>query len=164
MRVKEIMSHPVVTCPATATLDQAARLMWEFDCGIVPVVNEDGRLEGVVTDRDICMAAYTQGLPLSAIPVSTPMARTVVAIHTDDLIEQAEELMRAYQIHRLPVLDGEDRPAGLVSMNDLARLAARAHRSAVDRELVRTLAAICQPRAQAVPAARPAAAEPAMVG
>jgi hypothetical protein len=62
------------------------------------------------------------------------------------------------------VLDGEDRPAGLVSMNDLARLAARAHRSAVDRELVRTLAAICQPRAQAVPAARPAAAEPAMVG
>jgi hypothetical protein len=49
-------------------------------------------------------------------------------------------------------------------MNDLARLAARAHRSAVDRELVRTLAAICQPRAQAVPAARPAAAEPAMVG
>jgi CBS domain-containing protein len=156
MRVKEIMSHPVVTCPMTATLDQAARLMWEFDCGVIPVINEDGRLAGVVTDRDICMAAYTQGLPLNAIPVTTAMAGNVVSIHADDLIERAEELMRDHQVHRLPVLDTEDRPAGLVSMNDLARLAARAHKSAVDRELVRTLAAVCQPRGQAVPVARPA--------
>jgi CBS domain-containing protein len=157
MRIKEIMSHPVVTCPTASTLDQAARLMWEFDCGIVPVINEDGRLAGVVTDRDICMAAYTQGRPLDAIPVSTAMARSVVAIHTDDLVERAEELMRDHQVHRLPVLDAESRPAGLVSMNDLARLAARARKSGVDREFVRTLAAVCQPRAQGTPLARPQA-------
>ena len=57
MHVSELMSHPVVMCPADATLDQAARLMWEFDCGTIPVQDTDGRLVGIVTDRDICMAA-----------------------------------------------------------------------------------------------------------
>ena len=80
MQIKDIMSHPVVSCPADSTLDQAARLMWEFDCGIVPVIGDDGRLVGVVTDRDICMAAYTQGKTLSAIPVGTAVAPQVVAI------------------------------------------------------------------------------------
>ena len=146
MQIKEIMTQPVVTCPVETTLDQAARLMWEFDCGIIPVTGADGRLTGVVTDRDICMAAYTQGAPLSAIPVSTAMAKQVVAVHGEELIEQAEHLMRESQVRRLPVLDGENRPVGIVSMNDLARLAARAHKRVVDHELVQTLAAVCKPR------------------
>src|SRR5262245_51459466 len=54
MQIKDIMSTPAVTCPADATLDQAARAMWDSDCGILPVVFDDGRLAGVVTDRDIC--------------------------------------------------------------------------------------------------------------
>jgi CBS-domain-containing membrane protein len=56
--------------------------------------------------------------------------------------------MREHQIRRLPVLDAENRLVGVVSMNDLARLASRARKSAVDRELVQTLAAICAPRAR----------------
>jgi CBS domain-containing protein len=146
MRIKELMSQPAVTCPETATLDQAARLMWEYDCGVVPVVNDEGRLAGVVTDRDICMAAYTQGKALSAIPVTTAMARQVVASHADDDVASAEALMRDNQIHRVPVLDGEARVEGVLSLNDLARAAAKAKKSAVDRELVQTLGAICQPR------------------
>jgi CBS domain-containing protein len=162
MHIKDIMSHPVVTCRTTDCVDKAARLMWEFDCGIVPVVDDDGRLAGVVTDRDICMAAYTQGQPLSTIPITGAMATRVVALHADDLIERVEELMRENQVRRLPVVDGDGRPVGLVSMNDLARLAARAKKSGVDRELVRTLAAVCQPRGRSVvpseqaPIARPA--------
>jgi CBS domain-containing protein len=147
MNIKEVMSHPVVTCSSASTLDHAARLMWEFDCGIVPVIDDAGKLAGVVTDRDVCMAAYTQGKALSAIPVSTAMATQVVSIHANDLVEQAEQIMRTSQIRRLPVLDDDRRPIGLVSMNDLARLAARARKSAVDRELVQTMAAVCQPRA-----------------
>ena len=146
MQIKAIMSHPVVTCPTDSTLDQAARLMWEFDCGIVPVIGEDGRLVGIVTDRDICMAAYTQGRALDAIPVGTAMATPVVAVHTQELIEQAEHLMRERQIRRLPVLDDDNHPVGMVSMNDLTRLAARVHKSAVNRELVETLAAVGKPR------------------
>jgi CBS domain-containing protein len=163
MKIKDIMSHPVVTCPTSDTLDNAARLMWEFDCGLIPVVNDDGRLAGVLTDRDICMAAYTQGRPLRTIPVASAMAKQVVAIHADDSVETAEGVMRDNQIRRLPVVDQAGRPAGVVSMNDLARLAAHAKRSDVDRELVQTLAAICQPRARASAPAGTAAALPALV-
>jgi CBS domain-containing protein len=157
MQIKDVMSHPVVTCAADSTLDHAARLMWEFDCGVIPVVDDDGRLAGVVTDRDICMAAYTQGRPLDAIPVSTAMAKQVVAGHGNDSVESIEALMRTSQVRRVPILDGEDRITGLVSMNDLARLASRAHRPAVDRELVKTMAAVCEPREHT------AVSKPAMV-
>lgn len=153
MKIKDVMSHPVVTCPTTATLDNAARLMWEFDCGVVPVVDDKGRVAGVVTDRDICMAAYTQGKPLHSIPVTSVMSRQVVAVHAGESVETAEHLMSENQIRRLPVLDGDSQMVGLVSMNDLARLAARAKRTAVDRELVSTLAAVCEPRPHAM--ARP---------
>lgn len=147
MHVKDIMTHPVITAPVASTLDAAARLMWEFDCGIIPIVGDDGRLAGVITDRDICMAAYTQGKPLAQIPVRSAMAGEIRACHTDDAIETVEHLARDNQIRRIPVLDADNRPVGIVSMNDLARLAARAKKSGVDREIVQTMAAICQPRA-----------------
>ena len=149
MQIKEIMTHPVVSCPVSATTDNAARLMWEFDCGIVPVVDDDGRLAGVITDRDICMAAYTQGVGLAAIPVASAMAQQVVAAHLEDTVDSVESLMRTSQIRRVPILDRDNRVAGIVAMNDLARLAARAHRNAVDRELIKTMAAVCQPRSNA---------------
>ncbi len=157
MQIKDIMSHPAMTCSPAAMADEAARLMWDNDCGIVPVVDDDGRLSGAITDRDICMAAYTQGMPLSAIPVTSAMATDVVAAHIDDSIESVESLMRTSQIRRVPILDRNDRVAGIVSLNDLARLAARTHRNGVDRELVKTIASVCQPRSRA------AVAQPALV-
>ena len=154
MRVKDLMSHPLVTCPTRSTLDQAARLMWEFDCGIVPVINDEGRLDGVVTDRDICMAAYTQGLPLHAIPVTTAMARQVVAAHAQDSVASAEALMREYQVRRLPVLDAEGRPIGLLALNDLARAAAHGRKGGVEHDFTSTMAAVCEPRRAPAPAGR----------
>jgi CBS domain-containing protein len=146
MRINEIMSQPVVTAPTKCTLDAAARLMWEFDCGIVPVVGDDGCLAGVITDRDICMAAYTQDRPLSAIPVTSAMTKRVFSLHGNDAIETAEQMMRDNQIRRVPVLDADHRPVGLVAMNDIARLTAPATKKAADRELVETLAAIGRSR------------------
>lgn len=151
MRIKELMSHPAMTCPVTATLNHVARLMWESDCGMVPVVNDEGQLAGVVTDRDICMAAYTQGKPLNAIPVTTAMARQAIASHANDDIESAEALMADNQIRRLPVLDDNGRIEGVISMNDLTRAVAHAKKGTTDRELVQTMAAICEPRAHLQP-------------
>ena len=146
MHVKEIMTHPVITCPSNTTLDLAAGLMWEHDCGAIPVVDTEGRLAGIVTDRDICMAAYIQGTLLKSIAVSSAMAKHVLACHPDDSIDTAEELMRDGRIRRVPVIDNDGRPVGIVAMNDLARLAAHAKKSGVDREIVQTLAAVCAPR------------------
>jgi CBS domain-containing protein len=149
MKTQDAMSHPLITAPASSTTDVVARLMWEFDCGIVPIVSDDdGRLVGVITDRDICMAAYTQGKPLSLIAVSSAMAKEIVACHAADPIESAERLMRENRVRRMPVLDQEDHPVGLISMNDIARVAAHAKKSGFNRELVETLATVCQPRAE----------------
>jgi CBS domain-containing protein len=152
MHIQDVMTHPVVTCPVDSSADIPARLMWEFDCGVIPLVDGDGRLAGIVTDRDLCMAAYTQDKPLSAIQVASAMAKDVVRCHPGDAIETVEAVMRDNQIRRVPVVDTDGRPVGLIAMNDLARLASKAKKSGVDREVVRTLAAVCQPRGHAVPA------------
>jgi signal-transduction protein with cAMP-binding, CBS, and nucleotidyltransferase domain len=89
MQIKDIMSHPPVIAPPSSTADEVARLMWEFDCGMVPIIGDDGRLAGVITDRDICMAAYTQGRPLAQIGIASAMAKTPVACHDSDAIETA---------------------------------------------------------------------------
>jgi CBS domain-containing protein len=146
MHIKDLMSHPAVTCAAGDHLDVPARLMWEYDCGVIPVVDDDGRLCGVVTDRDICMAAYTKGQPLHAIPVETAMAAQVLICHPDDAVEHAEQLMRNGQVRRIPVVDANGRLEGIVSVNDIARATARGRKSTLDRELTATMAAICEPR------------------
>ena len=146
MRVREIMSSPVVTCPEGSRLNDVARAMWERDCGSIPVVDTDGRLRGIVTDRDICMAAYTQGKPIQEIPVTSVMATHVLVCHVDDSLEMAEQLMREGQVRRIPVIDNDGRPAGIVSLNDVTRAAADQRRSNVDREVVETMAAVGEPR------------------
>ncbi len=165
MRVREIMSSPVVTCPEDARLNDVARAMWERDCGSIPIVDRDGRLRGILTDRDICMAAYTQGRPIQEIPVSAVMASHVLVCHVDDSLEMAGQLMREGQVRRIPVIDNDGRPAGIVSVNDVTRAAADQRRSNVDREVVETMAAVGEPRftprragqpqTQTTPASRP---------
>lgn len=147
MSINEVMSQPLVTAPTMCTVDAVARLMWEFDCGIVPIVSDDGRLAGVITDRDICLAAYTQDKPLSAILVTSAMTKQIFSVRSDDAIETAERVMRENQVRRVLVIDAERRPVGILAMNDIARLAAPAGESGVDRELVETLASIGRPRA-----------------
>ena len=156
MRTSEVMSKPAVICPTSCSINEAARLMWEFDCGVIPVVDDEGRLAGMVTDRDICMAAYTQGKPLAEIPVTVAMARDVGAIHENDPVEAVEHVMQDNQVRRVPVLDGERRPVGIVSLNDLARRAAHSKKHGVDHEIVATLAAVSEPRQREQAAVRPA--------
>jgi CBS domain-containing protein len=146
--IKELMTRPAVTCPNDSTLEHAAWLMWEFDCGMIPVVDAEGRAVGVITDRDVCMAAYTQGRALRDIPVATSMAHHVIAIHADESVETAEHLMADNQVRRLPVIDGDGKVVGVVSLNDLARLAGEFRRIGLDREFVATVAAVSRSRSQ----------------
>ncbi len=121
MTIKDLMTRPAVTCPNNTTLEHAGWLMWEFDCGVIPVVDDVGRAVGIVTDRDICMAAYTQGKALRDIHVTTAMAHHVIAIHADESVETAEHLMADNQIRRLPVVNNDGTVIGVVSLNDVAR-------------------------------------------
>lgn len=150
MRIREVMTHPAVTCPANVNLDAAARLMWEYDCGVIPIVDDTGQLAGIITDRDICMAGYTQGRPLASIPVTAAMSPRVFSVRAEDALETAEDVMRANQVRRVPVIDAEGRPVGMLAMNDLARLAARTKKGSLDRSVIETLAAVGQPRGPAL--------------
>lgn len=153
MKVEQLMTCDVKVCLDTDTLNCAAQLMWEFDCGCIPVIhaNGDGHVVGIVTDRDVAMAAYTQGKQLWAIPVTSAMAHNVIACHTADDVSQAEVLMRDNRLRRLPVLDQHERLAGIISLSDLAQEAQR--ETAADRRtevteqgVAETLASVCQPR------------------
>lgn len=157
MRVSQLMSQPPITCSLSSTLNQAAQLMWEHDCGAVPVVDDEGRVAGIVTDRDICMAAYTRGESLSVIPVAVAMAKSVVCCHPDDDVASAESIMGEQQVRRLPVVDAENHPLGLLSLSDLAQEIARPRSLAAGtpREFLAMVGAITRPRT-AEGAAQPA--------
>jgi predicted transcriptional regulator len=106
---------------------------------------------GILTDRDICLAALAKEQPLHLIPVAAVMARQVFSCRTEDVVESAERLMRDQHIRRVPITDDSGRPVGVLAVDDLARMAAQAKKSGVDRELVQTLAAICRPTPHASP-------------
>jgi len=148
MRAKELMTTPMYTCGVHDSAAAAAQIMWDRDCGAVPVVDDDGRVAGVVTDRDICMAAYLRGLPLYSIPVESVMSGDVCTCRPDDDLSAIERRMSERQVRRLPVVDTDGVPVGMLSIGDLALGLQRAGdipKKPV-QELVGTVAAICQPR------------------
>lgn len=151
MNASELMTKEVQSCSAHDNLQRAMQIMWEHDCGVVPVVDAEKKVIGMITDRDVAAAAYTQGRSLWAIPVSTAMANKVHGVRESDSIETVESLMRRVGVRRVPVLDGAGRLKGILSMNDLAR---HSHRTGGKGDglradsVVQTLAAVCEPRAR----------------
>ena len=144
MKVRDMMSRPVQTCRSNESLNQAAQKMWDADIGAVAVVDDKDRVVGMVTDRDLCMAAYTQGRPLSEIVIAQIMSRHLVACGPDDSIGDALRLMKMHQIRRLPVLDAARHAVGMVSLSDLVRWPERPSRG--EGELLDALAVVSQPR------------------
>ncbi|MHC4731742.1 MAG: CBS domain-containing protein [Planctomycetota bacterium] len=121
MKVKTIMTPEIASCRPEDSMHAAARLMWDNDCGAVPVVDSaSGQLTGIVTDRDMCMAALLSNRPAHMIPVADVMSSEVCTCHEGDDLRTVHATMRANQIRRLPVVDDEKHLVGLVSLNDLA--------------------------------------------
>jgi CBS domain-containing protein len=118
--VLALMTASPRTCSPEDSLSDAARVMWETDCGSVPVVTEDGHLLGIVTDRDICMATYTRGQAPAAISVGSTMSRDICSASPEDTLGHAAYLMGSRQVHRLPVIEAE-RLVGILSIADVAR-------------------------------------------
>ena len=149
MKVSDLMTKEVRACHQHDSLNRAAQLMWENDCGVVPVIDSDSKVIGMLTDRDICMAAYTQGVALVDASVGSAMSCDVCVCAASDNITSAAERMRARQIRRLPVIDKAGRLVGILSMSDIARETDRLRasksrkRPIKDGEFIETLGAIC---------------------
>jgi CBS domain-containing protein len=151
MKVEQLMTKQVDACYPDHTLNDAARVMWERDCGFVPIVDGPSRrVVGILTDRDTCMAAYTRGHALWQIRIGDVMSKAVQACHPSDLVSEAEAVMRRARVHRLPVVDEAGQLLGVISLADIAREAAREvgpkQRAVTSAEIGETLAAIRQLR------------------
>lgn len=146
MKVEQLMSHPVRTCSASDMLDRAARLMWEHDVGCIIIVS-DGRIDGIITDRDICMAGRFAGKSLWEIPVRDVMSRPVETVHQNDPVETADRLMRTRRVRRLPVVNDSNDLVGLLSLDDLAREVGAKREGVEDsaEQVAATLAEVCEP-------------------
>jgi len=152
MTIEPSMSREVHRCRPDDTLNYAALTLWERDCGSLPVCAGDAESQviGMLTDRDICMAALFQGKPLHELKVADAMSRDIRVAKVDDRLEDVELLMRELKIRRVPVTDESGGLVGIVSLADFARVArgrATSRRAGVvsERDVGHTLAAICDP-------------------
>jgi len=162
MKVKEIMTANAKACTLTDNLADAARSMWHTDCGILPVVAEGGKVVGLITDRDICMAAAIQGRHLENIAIEDVTSGRVFSCKPDGDLQVALKTMQQNKVRRLPVVADDGTLEGIVSINDIvvnAKEAADKKGAQVSyADVVQTYKAICVPAARHQQAMQPRAA------
>lgn len=141
MKVREIMTGEPRTCSPDTNLAAAAALMLDGDCGILPVL-EDGKLIGVVTDRDMYIALATRDRRASKLTVGEVVQAPVFTCGPDDDVQTALETMKQHGVRRLPVEGFGRTVMGIVSMNDIV-LASGPRKPVRDADVVNTLQAIC---------------------
>lgn len=150
MKIEDVMTRSVHACAPNDTLATAAQIMWENDCGAVPVVDKDGKLLGIITDRDLAMAAHLQNVALRESRVASAMARDVKSCSPQATPAAVQTLMQQHKIRRVPVVDADRRLVGMVSLGDLAHAMSSQQTLGGDgmtwTSLAHTLAAVSTPR------------------
>ena len=148
MKVKEIMTPNVKAIWLTESLTDAAKMMWENDCGVLPIIKDGRKVIGMITDRDICMAVAMRDTNPSGVSVEEVMTGQVYSITAEDDVDQALQAMQEHRIRRLPVVNSEGELEGMLSINDIVLNAKPPDGAASDsldyERVVKTYQAICQ--------------------
>jgi CBS domain-containing protein len=114
-----VMNKPVIFCHPDDNLAIAGALLWEHNCGALPVVDNDGRLQGMITDRDICIALTTRNMLAADIFVSEVMSTNISSCSADNSINDAVKMMRNAKVRRVPVVDRDHKLIGIISLTDI---------------------------------------------
>ena len=135
--VKDIMTSNPACCTPDQTLEVAAQLMVDFDCGEIPVVTdlETGFPIGVITDRDIICRAIAKGLNARETTVAKCMSTPLVVLTPEDSIAKCSRILEENQIRRAPVIDPNGACIGIISLADIALHVARAESGEILREV-----------------------------
>lgn len=142
MKASDVMTtEHVWACAESADARSVAQMMSEHDVGLIPVLDPNGRLEGVVTDRDLCCRVLAKGRSMET-PIKEIMTTKVETVHPDSSLQDIEQLMRSCKIRRLPVVDQENRLEGVISFSDLAH---HCQSSSEEHELFTVFDTICRP-------------------
>lgn len=146
MRIEEIMTRDVQSCAPDTNLAAAAKMMWDSDCGALPVLNVEGRVMGMITDRDICMAVATRNKPASEITAWETVSGKAHTCRMSDEVHTALDTMKRERVRRLPVVDDDGVLQGVVSINDFILLAGESKGGKIGgisyEDIVRALKAI----------------------
>jgi CBS domain-containing protein len=140
MKVRDLMTSQVRTCRPDMNLAEAVKEMWDGDCGALPVVNDEGRVTGVITDRDICIAVATRGRTADRIAVRDAASGHAHTCLVEDDLTAALQAMGLHRVRRLPVVDQEGHIRGILSLNDIVTHAG----AASPKQVVSALAGICE--------------------
>ncbi len=144
MNVQDIMKDDVATCRPWSNLAEVAMMMWNHDCGVIPVLSEHDTVTAVITDRDICMAVATQHRRAEEIAVSDITNGHLYTCRPDDAVSDVLQVMQDHKVRRLPVIDGNGHLLGMVSLNDVI-VASHTTKTPSYAEVIRTLKAIGTP-------------------
>jgi len=147
MKVNEVMTPNATAIWLTESLADAAKLMWDNDCGVLPIIKDGRKVVGMITDRDICMAMAMRDTNPSSVSVEEVMSGQVYAVKPEDDIDQALQEMQEHKIRRLPVVNFEGELEGILSMNDIVLQAKKSNTTTANSikysDVVKTYQAIC---------------------
>jgi CBS domain-containing protein len=143
MKVYEVMTIEVGFCLLEDNLTKAAEIMWQKDCGLVPVVDAEKHVVGVITDRDICIAAATRSQKTSQIKASEMNFRPVIVCAMEDDVKDVLRRMRKYKVKRLCVTNDNKELLGIISLTDI--LLKAGEKKSVRKLIFSTLNAIAKP-------------------
>ena len=150
MKVKEIMAASVTSCGPNATLVAAAEVMRGYNCSTLPVIGAGGKVIGMITDRDICLAVSKKDNDVSRIKVSEVISGKVYACAPTDDVKDALKTMRKKKALCLSVVDGAGALKGILSIDDILLHARKAggkkSRKLTYKDAARAFQAICKPR------------------
>lgn len=164
MNTTDLMTSPAHSCRPGDSLALVARTMWERDLGLLPVLDDSNEVVATITDRDLCMGAYTQGRSMGELQVRDSMSSQAICARQDMPVGEALELMASHRVRRLPVVDERGRLVGMLGLADVSKALAMPEAAELVAPLLRALAAVSTPAGQETlepvvelePAARPA--------
>lgn len=119
MKVADIMVRTAASCRGEANLGEAVEIMWNRNCGILPIVNSEGKVTSVITDRDICIALGTRNRLPGEIAVKDVAGSQLHFCKPEDEVHSALEKMGDGKVRRLPVINNAGKLEGILSMDDV---------------------------------------------
>lgn len=140
MLVKEIMTPTPASCTPQTPLEKVAKLMVDYDCGEIPVVDDLTAClpVGVITDRDITCRTVAKGLNPLEMTAADCMTTPIISVKPDDALEECYRIMEENQIRRVPVVDAGGKCIGIVSLADIAQRVSKADSGEVLQEITET--------------------------
>ena len=127
MKCKDIMAKNIKSCTRDCTAIDAAKLMKEINSGVIPIVNEENQILGVLTDRDITLKTIAEFKDPFYTSVQDIMSQSVVTVSPNESIDSAISKMKEYRVRRLPVVDNNKVVLGMLSLGDIAVQAHEEH-------------------------------------